>query len=81
MVCECLMADGRKGSRHEQKAGNVGESFHVSCGWVNAGLGAAPAGRVWISRTACSQTPWRDREDLSCKPTARTLPVHQESSG
>ena len=40
------MADGRKGTSNKQKAGNVGESFHVSCGWVDTGLGAAPAGRV-----------------------------------
>lgn len=43
---ECLMADGRKGSRYQQEAGDVTDAFHGSMCGVVAGLGAPPAGRV-----------------------------------
>lgn len=46
MMRDCLMADSRKGSCHQQKGTDVSESSHGSMCDVIAGLGAAPAGRV-----------------------------------
>jgi hypothetical protein len=48
MMRDCLMADSRKSSRHQQETTDVSKSSHGSMCDVIAGLDAAPAGRVVV---------------------------------